>query len=396
MRIGIFTDSYYPLIAGVATSIEMLQTALEDMGHSVYIVAQNLENQKFIYDKEHKIIRLPGIKTNIPNIRITSVYSSRAMKIIKDEWHLDIIHAQTEGTVGAFSHIVSKKLKLPVVHTYHTLYEDYVYYVTHGYFDKLSKRVLAKYTKYYYDNKCDELIVPTDKIKDIFNNKYNIKREIHVIPSGIDTKKFYSTSTTKKIAQSIRKKYKLRDDDFVIGSVGRVALEKSFDKIIETLVNLVKINNKIKFMLVGDGAELNNLKKLAKKLKVDKNVVFTGMVDPNEVANYYHAFDVMVSFSTTETQGMTIIEGLASSLPVVCIDDDSFRSVIQNNYNGYLFKNNDEYQKYILTLMSNKELYKTMSMNAKNSTYSYSKEVFASRVLKVYHQALENKKLNQK
>ena len=395
MRIGIFTDSYYPLIAGVATSIEMLKDALEEMGHSVYIVAQNLDNQKFIYDKENKIIRLPGLKTNIPNIRITSIYSSKAMKIIKDEWKLDIIHAQTEGTVGAFSHIVGRKLKLPVVHTYHTLYEDYIYYVTHGHFDKLSKRVLAKYTKYYYDNKCDELIVPTDKIKSIFNNKYNINRDIHVIPSGIDIKKFYLTSNTKKIIKKIKNKYYINDDDFIIGSVGRVAPEKSFDKIIENLSDLIKINKKIKFMLVGDGSELDNLKKLAKKLKVDKNVIFTGMIDPDDVPNYYHSFDVMVSFSTTETQGMTIIEGLASSLPVLCIDDTCFRSVIQNNYNGFLFKNDDEYKKYILKLMSDKDLYKTMSMNAKNSTYSYSKEVFASRVLKVYHKAIEDKKLDK-
>ena len=198
MRIGIFTDSYYPLVAGVATSIEMLKNALEDMGNTVYIVAQNLENHKFVYDKKNKIIRLPGIKTGIPNIRITQVYSYKAMKIIKNEWKLDIIHAQTEGTVGSFSHIVAKKLKLPIVHTYHTLYEDYIYYVTHGHFDNFAKKILAKYTKYYYEHKCDEVIVPTDKIKNIFDNKYHINRNIHVIPSGIDIKKFYPTNNYKK------------------------------------------------------------------------------------------------------------------------------------------------------------------------------------------------------
>ena len=392
MRIGIFTDSYYPLIAGVATSIEMLKIALEDMGHDVYIVAQNLENHKFIYDKKNKIIRMPGIKTGIPNIRITKIYSNRAMRIIKNEWKLDVIHAQTEGTVGAFSHIVGKRLNLPVVHTYHTLYEDYIYYVTHGHFDKIAKRILAKYTKYYYDNKCDELIVPTDKIKEIFNKKYNINREMFVIPSGIDTKKFYPTASSKKKAKELRKKYNIKDDDFIIGSVGRVASEKSFDKVIESLVPLVKINNKIKFMLVGDGAELDNLKALAKKLKVSDNVIFTGMVDYDLVPLYYQAFDIMVSFSTTETQGMTIIEALAAALPVICIDDTSFRIVIQNNYNGYLFKNDDEYKKYVLDLMSDKELYKTISLNAKNSTYSFSKEVFASKVSQVYSRAIEDKK----
>ncbi len=392
MRVGIFTDSYYPLVAGVATSIEMLKNALEDMGHTVYIVAQNLENHRFIYDKEHRIIRLPGIKTNIPNIRITQIYSIKAMKIIKNEWNLDIIHTQTEGTVGSFSHIVAKKLNLPIVHTYHTLYEDYIYYVTHGHFDKMAKKILAKYTKYYYDHKCDEVIVPTDKIKDIFNNKYHIDRDIHVIPSGIDIKKFYPTNMSKKKAKEIRKKYHINDDDFVIGSVGRIASEKSFDKIIANLPDLIKMNNHVKFMLVGDGVELANLKKLAKELKVDKNVIFTGLIDYKEITNYYQSFDVMVSFSTTETQGMTIVEALAAARPTICVNDTSFQDTIQDNYNGYLFNNEDEFKKYVIDLCCDKELYKLLSNNAKNSVYSYSKEVFASRVLKVYHLAISKKK----
>ena len=392
MRIGIFTDSYYPHVSGVATSIEMLKTALEEMGHDVYLVAPNLDNMKFIYDKKNRIIWLPGIKTGIYNMRVTGFYSHKAMKIIKKEWNLDIIHSQTEGTVGTFSHIVSKRLKLPVVHTYHTLYEDYIYYVTHGHFDKFSKKVLAKYTKYYYDNKCDELIVPTQKIKDIFNNKYNITRSMSVIPTGIDIKKFYPTESLKKSANAIRKKYKITSDDFIIGSVGRVAIEKSFDKIITNLSKLVKINNKIKFMLVGDGPDIDSLKALVKELDIEKSVIFTGLVDYDSIPSYYQSFDVMVSFSKTETQGLTIIEGLAASKPTICINDTSFREMIQHNYNGYLFDNDEEFRKYILELISDKELYKNMSMNAKNSTYEYSKEVFASNVLKVYHKAIDKQK----
>ena len=392
MRIGIFTDSYYPHISGVATSIEMLKEALIDMGHDVYIVAPNLDNRKFIYDKEKKIILLPGIKTGLYKLRITGIYSNKAMKIIKNEWNLDIIHSQTEGTVGAFSHIVSKKLNIPVVHTYHTLYEDYVYYVTHGHFDKIVQKGLARYTKFYYEHKCDELIVPTYKIKDIFNNKYNIKRSMTVIPSGIDIKKFESTNELRKKAKEIRKKYKINDDDFVIGSVGRIASEKSFDKIISNLVPLTKINNKIKFMLVGDGPELDKLKDMVKDLELGNNVIFTGLIDYDLVPSYYNSFDIMVSFSKTETQGMTIIEGLASSLPVVCINDTSFREMVQNTYNGYLFNNDDEFRKYILELSSNKELYNTMKMNAKNSVFCYSKEVFAASVLKVYNMAIQKRK----
>ena len=392
MRIGIFTDSYYPHISGVATSVEMLKEALVKMGHKVYIVAPNLENSKFIYDREKETIWLPGVKIGLYKLRLAETYSIRAMKIIKKEWDLDIIHTQTEFTISHFARTVARRLKIPVVHTYHTMYEDYVYYLTHGHFDKTARKIVRNIISNFCNKKCDELIVPTEKIKDIFDKRYRITKKINIIPSGIDTKKFSDIPGLKQKLKDLRKKHCLEEDDFIIGSVGRVAAEKSYDKTIINMRKLVDINPKIKFVLVGDGPELDELKTLTKELNLTKNVIFTGLVDYDLVPIYYHLFDVMTSFSKTETQGLTIIEGLASSLPVVCIDDESFRQMVEHKYNGYLFESDDEFQKYILELMTNKELYKTMSMNAKNSIYIYSKEVFAANVLKVYHKAIDKKK----
>ena len=388
MRIGIFTDSYYPHVSGVSTSIEMLKNALEEMGHIVYIVAPN---KTFLYDKKNRIIWLPGLKFSSYELRVASIYSNKAMKIIEKEWNLDIIHTQTELTIDIFARTVAKKLNIPLVRTYHTLYEDYTYYVTKGHLDNLAKKAVIKLTKKFCEKRCDELIVPTEKIKKLFIEKYNIKREMFIIPSGIDIKRFNINNIKRKESKELRKKYHIAEDDFVIGAVGRVASEKSFDEIIKNMPDLIKLNNKIKFMLVGTGPQLEELKKLAKQLKVDKNTIFTDFVDYNKVCNYYHVFDVMVSFSKTETQGLTIIEGLASSKPIVCIDDPSFRSMVQHNYNGFLFTKNEDFRNFIIKLMLDKELYKTTCMNAKNSVYSYSKEVFASRVLKVYYQALDKK-----
>ena len=369
MRIGIFSDSYYPHISGVATSVEMLKEALVAMGHKVYIVAPNLENSKFIYDKSKETIWLPGVKIGLYKLRLAEPYSKKAMTIIKDEWKLDI----------------------PVVHTYHTMYEDYVYYLTHGHFEKTAKKIVVNIISNFCNKKCDELIVPTDKIKELFDKRYKINKKINVIPSGIDTKRFKKTNDIVNQVKKLRKKYHLSENNFVIGSVGRVASEKSYDKTIESMSSLVKINNNIKFMLVGDGPEADELKELTKKLGLTDNVIFTGLVEYELVPAYYHLFDVMTSFSKTETQGLTIIEGLAASLPVVCIDDESFRQMVEHKYNGYLFKTDDEFQKYILELINNKEHYKTMSMNARNSIYIYSKEVFAANVLKIYHKAINNK-----
>ncbi len=391
MNIGIFTDAYEPHISGVTTSIKMLKEALEAMGHNVYIVTANLTNHKFIYDKKNKIIYIPGIKTGIYNTRLTNIYSKKAFNIIK-EWNLDIIHSQTEFGIGAFSRIVSKKLNIPVVHTYHTLYEDYVYYVTHGFFDNLGKKLVIKITKYFCDKKCNELIVPTTKIKDLFINKYHMTRNINVIPSGIDTKKFELNLNIEKNLKKIRREYKIKNTDFIIGSVGRIAKEKSFDEEIKTIKKLIDLNNNIKLMIIGDGPELENLKNLVKDLNIEKNVIFTGKINYDLIPSYYNLFNIMVSFSKTETQGLTIIEGLASSLPVICIKDESFEAMVLNDYNGYLFKNTEEFINLTLKLISNQKLYDKMCINAKNSVHKYSKEVFASDVLKVYSKAITNYK----
>lgn len=395
MKIGIFTDAYEPHISGVTTSIKMLKTALEKMHHEVFIVTANLDNNKFIYDDKNRIIYLPGIKTGIYETKLTGIYSKKAMKIIKN-WHLDVIHSQTEFGIGYFSRIVAKKLNLPIVHTYHTLYEDYIHYVTHGHFNNLAKKLAIKITKYYCEKKCDELIVPTDKIKDLFINKYNISQPINVIPTGIDIDKFKLTQNIKKEIENIKKKYKIKDTDFIIGSVGRIAPEKSFDKLLYNIKEMIKVNTNIKVMLVGGGPDLDNLKELTKKLHLEDYVIFTDKVNYDLVPAYFNVFNVIVSFSKTETQGLTIIEGLAASKPTICIEDDSFKAMIEPNYNGYLFKNDNEFKDYIFKLMNDKKLYKDMSTNARNSTYKYSKEVFASEVLKVYHKAIEKKSNSKK
>lgn len=370
----------------------MLKRALEDMNHTVYIVAVNLDNHKFLYDEKERIIRIPGIKTGIYNTRLTSIYSQKAMKIIRS-WNLDVIHSQTEFGVGTFSRIVAKRLKLPVVHTYHTLYEDYVYYVTHGHFDKLGKKLAIGMTKYFCDKTPDELVVPTDKIKSLFIEKYGIERSINVIPTGIDTKIFISTPIMETEIKKIKKKYKIADTDFVIGSIGRIAKEKSLDVELKAIKPLIDEKPNIKVFIIGDGPELNNLKELVKKLGIDKNVIFTGLIDYSLVPTYFNMLNIMISFSKTETQGLTIIEGLAASTPVLCISDDSFKEMVQDGYNGYLFENDAEFRSYVKKLSEDKALYNELAVNAKNSVYRYSKEVFAADILKVYSRAITKNRI---
>ena len=180
--------------------------------------------------------------------------------------------------------------------------------------------------------------------------------------------------------------------DLTASLLDGISKEKEIEEIsYYNIKDMIKVNTNIKVLLVGGGPDLDNLKELTKKLNLENYVIFTDKVNYDLVPTYFNIFNVVVSFSKTETQGLTIIEGLAASKPTLCIEDDSFRAMIEPNYNGYLFKNDTEFKDYIFKLMNDQKLYKDMSTNARNSTYKYSKEVFAADILKVYHKAIEKK-----
>ena len=166
MRIGLFTDTYPPHINGVATSVSMLEAALRKKGHTVYVVTVNPENLSYNFENDH-IIRIPGIPTGIYDYRLSGIYPIKAASKIK-QLNLDIIHCHTEFGIGLFARIISRQLDIPLVHTYHTMYEDYVHYITKGYFDKSSKKLVEHLTKFYCDKTVTELIVPTKKTYDLF------------------------------------------------------------------------------------------------------------------------------------------------------------------------------------------------------------------------------------
>ena len=173
MRIGLFTDTYPPFINGVSTSVFMLKKALERAGHQVFVVTINTETFHYGYDENDTVVRIPGLPIGLYDYRVSTVYPLKAMNIIR-KWKLDVIHSHTEFSVGTFARFISRQFNIPLVHTYHTLYEDYVYYITKGYFDKPSKKIVEYLTQFYCDKTANELIVPTKKIYDLIKNKYPV------------------------------------------------------------------------------------------------------------------------------------------------------------------------------------------------------------------------------
>ncbi len=385
MRIGLFTDTYPPYINGVSTSIAMLKTALEKQGHEVFVVTVNAD--KFKYQNDDKIIRIPGIPIGIYDYRLTGIYPLRAIEKIR-KWNLDIIHSHTEFGVGTFARLLAKQFNIPLVHTYHTMYEDYVHYITKGYFNQSSKKIVEYLTKFYCDKTATELIVPTKKTYDLFKQKYRVDRNVHIVPTGIEVERFYKEQFKKLEIDSIRQSLRVQKEDFVILFVGRLGDEKSVDTLIEAQLGLVRTNANCKLVIVGDGPDREKFERIVKKLKISNNVIFTGKVAWEEIPKYYQLADVFATSSKTETQGLTVIEAMAASVPVLAIDDDAFKTVVVDGLNGYLFSNKRQYKKQVRELMKNSDLKKSMSRQARISAEMHSSKYFAEQVLDVYKIAL--------
>lgn len=385
MRIGIFTDTYPPYINGVSTSIHVLQKALEKKGHEVFVVTVN--NEKLGYNIEDKIIRIPGIPIGIYDYRLTGIYPIRVIKKIK-KWNLDVIHSHTEFGVGTFARIIAKQLDIPIVHTYHTMYEDYIHYITKGFFSGTSKKVVKYLTNFYCDKTATELIVPTKKTYDLFKEKYKYERSVHIVPTGIPLDKYYNENYKLKDVLELKSKYGINEGDFVILFVGRIGKEKNVEFLIDNHKSIVKKNKNAKLLIIGDGPLFDTLTKKIEKASMKENIILTGKVPYEKIGLYYQLATVFTTASNTETQGLTVIEALAASLPIIVLDDEAFRLALEEDINGYKFKNKKEYTKWMLYLMENPDKLLTLSNQARNSAEKHSDKYFADRIMSVYETAI--------
>ena len=391
MRVGIFTDTFTPYINGVTTSVLMLKKGLEKKGHKVYIISVNPDTMHFSLDSTGTILRIPGIPTGIYDYRLTGIYPLKALKQIK-KWHLDVIHSQTEFGIGTFARIVAKQFNIPLVHTYHTMYEDYVHYITKGYFDKTSKKIVEYLTLFYCDKTITELIVPTKKAWELFKDKYMVDRNVHIIPTGIDTDRFKLENNKDFNKLKERTILNISKDDFVIMFVGRIAEEKNIPFLIKNMKTIIKKCPQTKLLIVGDGPDLDKYKKYSEKLNVSNHTIFVGKVPWEDIPKYYLISDVFVTASTSETQGLTVIEAMSASLPVVCINDESFNTTVIDNLNGFVFENDKQYIESITKLYNDEELLNRLKNGALNTSNMHTVKYFAERVLDVYNIAIKNRR----
>lgn len=383
MKIGFFTDTYFPSGFGVSTSIKSFKDNLEKMGHKVYIYAPFFPDYK---DKDLNVFRFNSIKLiKNPETRLSVPFIPiHYLKQINDI-KLDIIHIHTPFSMGFLGKLVSSYQKIPLIYTHHTHYPDYAkfYLKEKKILPKIAKKITLKYSDY-----SNIVIAPSSKTKKYLIN-LGVKTNIKILPTGVNLNIFKKSS---KIFNNFRKELNIPLDTKIMLFVGRIGKEKNIEFLLKSFQKVLEKNKKpILFLIVGDGPDLIKLKELSKKLKINKSIIFIGQVLYKNISKYYQISDFFIFSSTTETQGIVILEALASGLPVIAFNCDAYSQFIHSEKNGFLINTLSEemFAKKILLLLNNNLLIKEFSKKAIKISLKFSEEKQSIKLLDIYKNVIK-------
>ena len=321
MKILLCTDRYYPAISGVVTSVMTLKKYLEAAGHETRILTLSDTIASHVSGDIVYIGSFDAEKI-YPDVRIKHPVNKAYLDSLI-QWSPDIIHCHTEFSTFFLAKHIYRACRCPMVLTYHTDYEDYVHYVA------LSRKFGRKLVMHYIRYVCKymtRVISPTEKTAEILRN-YNIPSPIRVIPTGLDLERFTPVRKEEELDR-IRNLHGIKKDVPTLIYVGRLGKEKNLTEIVDFLSRYEEKD--FQFIIVGDGPDRAEIEAHVKNSRIASKTIFTGMIRQEEIGIYYQLGNLFLSASTSETQGLTYIEAMASGTPLLCRRDKCLDGVVED------------------------------------------------------------------
>ncbi len=375
MKILITTDLYGGTVNGVVTSIRNLRDVLERKGHELRILT--MSNKPYSYT-EGGVYYIRSIPLDViyPHVRMPIPFHHRLVQELID-WRPDVIHSQCEFFSFQYARRIARATGAPIVHTYHTLYEQYCGYLFPS--QRLGEQLVRTVSRLRL-RPVDRLVAPTYKVRDALEG-YGLRNTISVVPSGIDLAQHRQRLDPEERAAR-RRALGIRDDQLVLLNLGRLGTEKNLDEILRYFAR--DAAEDMVFLIVGDGPARTSLTQLAADLGVADRVIFTGMIAPEEVQQYYQLGDIFVSASTSETQGLTYVEASANGLPLLCRQDRCLTDVLLQGDNGYAYANEAEFRRYLRAIATDPVWRANAARRSEEISAGFDKQSFGNAIEAIY------------
>ena len=382
MKILITTDLYTTNTNGVVTSVRNLMEELTKKGHEIRVLTVSEKLKSHQQDNIYYIKSLP-LGAIYPDVRMPISYHHHRFIRELIDWKPDLIHSQCEFFSYQYASYISRKTGAPIVHTYHTLYEQYVTYIFPS--QRLGAFFVGKLSKYRL-RKADAVVAPTAKVETVLKH-YGLRNPIHVVPSGIALEQ-HKKRITEEERKRRRRELGIPEDALVLLNLGRLGTEKNLTEVVELFAMARSQNSKLVLLIVGDGPARKELEETAQRLAIKDFVIFTGMVAPEEVHAFYQLGDVFVSASTSETQGLTYVEAAANGLPLLCRRDPCLDDVLVEGRNGYEYEAEDEFCQLLDTILQNPDWCQAAGTQSAQIANTFDKSHFAEKIEDVYEAVL--------
>lgn len=387
MKILMMSNTYTPIVGGLERSVGAFSEEYRKRGHDVIIVAPRF---KEIPKDEEDVIRVPAIQNFNGSDFSVHLPIPGVLSQALGKFKPDIVHSHHPYLIGDTALRVSVKHNVPLIFTHHTLYEKYTHYVPVD-SPRMKRFVIELSTG--YANLCDQVFAPSASIATLLKRR-GVETPIDIVPTGIYPERF-----VRGDGPAFREGAGIPKEAFVVGHLGRLAPEKNLDFLIPAVITFLKKEPRAHFLVIGKGPSEDEINERFGRSGLSNHLHLVGTLENQRLIDAYHAMDVFVFASKSETQGLVLIEAMAAGVPVIAIKAPGVKEVIKDRQNGRLLPSENEGE--FVSALGAFSAFPAMeresfSGHARKTAQNFSMEKKARQALSIYESLLRKKRTRRK
>jgi 1,2-diacylglycerol 3-alpha-glucosyltransferase len=384
LRILYISDVYFPRINGVSTSMQTFRRELEALGHEVVIVAPAYGPHAAVNDR---VIRIPARRIPLdPEDRLMRHAALRQLATRAELRDIDLVHIQTPFAAHYAGLRIGRELDVPVVATYHTFFEEYLYHYVR-FAPRAWMRAFARAFSRRQGNQVDAIVVPSRAMHTALT-AYGVRSPLTILPTG-----FRMQELAAGDGAAFRRQHGIAPERPVLVHVGRVAFEKNIAFLLRMLVQVRAHHPDVLLVIAGEGPALPHLRSLARSLLLEGNVSFIGYLDrAGALLDCYRAGDLFVFASRTETQGLVLLEAMALGVPVVALAEMGTIDILEPQQGSVIARHDEtDFADRVSALLGSTALRRELSAQAVQFAARWDAAAQAQKLAKLYAEVIQSR-----